>query len=194
MTFINQMLIAVIAGAVTENLLFTRALGVNKVITRSKSYRNILAFGALYLLNVVIGGIYAWELGRVFGDKSWWNEFRGLFVLISIILSYFTVMLLAGIRKIKNARSLPIVVAFNSASFGAVYFAVLDHTQLLPVITHCIGCAVGITADMILVHSGRERLEMSGVPKAFSGMPIILIYIGILGLAFYGMVGHRLPT
>ena len=41
--FVNQMLIAIIAGAVTENLLFTRALGVNKVITRSKSYRNIIS-------------------------------------------------------------------------------------------------------------------------------------------------------
>ena len=194
MMFIHQMLLAVIAGAITENLLFTRALGVNKVITRSKSYRNILAFGALYLLNVVIGGIYAWEFGRLFDAKPWWNDYRGLFVLISITLSYFTVMLLAGIRKIKNARSLPIVVAFNSASVGAVYFAVLDHNQILPVITHCIGCAIGITLDMILVHSGRERLEISNVPKAFSGIPIILIYIGILGLAFYGMVGHRLPT
>ena len=169
------MLIAVIAGAVTENLLFTRALGVNKVITRSKSYRNILAFGALYLLNVVIGGIYAWEFGRIFDSKPWWNDYRGLFVLISITFSYFTVMLLAGIRKVKNARSLPIVVAFNSASFGAVYFAILDHNQILPVITHCIGCAIGITIDMILIHSGRERLEISDIPKAFSGIPIIMI-------------------
>lgn len=194
MTVIHQMMIAVIAGAITENLLFTRALGVNKVITRSRSYRSILAFSALFLLNVVIGGIYAWEFGRLFGDKSWWNSFRGLFVLISMILSYFTVMIIAGIRKIKNARSLPIVVAFNSASFGAVYFAILDHNQLMPVILHCVGCAIGIALDMMLVHSGRERLEVSRVPKAFEGIPITLIYIGILGMAFYGMVGHRLPT
>ena len=33
---------------------------------------------------------------------------------------------------------------------------------------------------------------MSKVPRAFRGLPILLIYIGILSLALYGLLGHPL--
>ena len=46
----------------------------------------------------------------------------------------------------------------------------------------------------IMVGYGISRLEYCHVPKVFKGVPIALIYLGLLSLAFYGLVGHQLPT
>ena len=53
---------------------------------------------------------------------------------------------------------------------------------------------LGNLLAMVLVREGELRLEMCNVPRAFRGLPVTLIYIGLISLAFYGLVGHQLPT
>ena len=41
-----------------------------------------------------------------------------------------------------------------------------------------------------IVREGRRRLRSKDVPAIFQGLPSSLIYVGILSLAIYGLVGH----
>jgi len=189
-----QIAAVMIAGIITENLIFERALGLNKAVTRSKSYKSIFVFGILFCFAAVIAGIMAWAVCSKFYDYEWWHSYKGLIVLLCIAASYFIMIALIGSESIKTAKSTPIAVAFNSASFGTVFFAIENYQKFVHVLFYCISCSLGVTFAMLLIHSGRERLEMSRVPKAFAGIPIVMVYIGILGLAFYGLIGHRLPT
>ncbi len=43
-----------------------------------------------------------------------------------------------------------------------------------------------------LVRGAQERLQSEAVPATFRGLPITLLYIGILALAIYGFTGHML--
>ena len=54
--------------------------------------------------------------------------------------------------------------------------------------------SLGFGLAVIIVGYGLTRLEYCRVPKIFRGVPIALIYLGLLSLAFYGLVGHQLPT
>jgi len=183
-----------IAGFITENLVFERALGINKAVTRSKSYKGIIFFGASFCFAVTLSGVLAWTASLKLSDKVWWNDIRGLVVLTCIIAAYFIMVLLVGKKYIKSVQAVPVAVAFNSASFGAVFYALANYQKFMHMIIYCISCSLGVTFAMMLIHSGKERLLMSKVPKAFQGIPIIMVYIGVLGLAFYGLIGHRLPT
>ena len=42
----------------------------------------------------------------------------------------------------------------------------------------------------LLVNEARHRLRSKAIPKAFRGLPITLVYIGVLALAIYGFTGH----
>ncbi len=183
-----------IAGLITENLIFERALGINKAVTRSKSYKSITIFGLLFCISVMLSGTIAWAIRFKLSDYGWWNDVRGLVVLLCIVAAYFIMVAIVGKKNIKSVRAVPIAVAFNSASFGAVFYAIANYQKYMHVLVYCISCSLGVTFAMMLIHSGKERLLMSRVPKAFAGVPIMMIYIGILGLAFYGLIGHRLPT
>ncbi len=194
MKAIYEMMAVIIVAAVTENLLFARALGVDHILERTKSYRAIIRLGAMTCVVSFLGGILAWVFKFALKGYPWWPIFRGLSVLISISIAYFLITVVIGTRKVKTAQSLPVVAAFNGASLGAVLIAILNKDTLLQTIAYCLGCSAGLTIAMMLVHSGRERLELCKVPKSFSGLPITMIYIGILSLAIYGLIGHQLPT
>lgn len=43
---------------------------------------------------------------------------------------------------------------------------------------------------VMLVTEADRRLRSEAIPEAFRGLPITLIYIGVLALAIYGFTGH----
>ena len=47
-----------------------------------------------------------------------------------------------------------------------------------------------ILLAVLLVTEARHRLRSRAIPSAFRGLPITLIYIGVLALAIYGFTGH----
>ena len=49
---------------------------------------------------------------------------------------------------------------------------------------------VGYVLAVILVNEGQRKIQNRNLPAAFRGLPITLIYIGILALAVYGFTGH----
>lgn len=49
---------------------------------------------------------------------------------------------------------------------------------------------VGYMLAVAIVAEGQRKLQSESVPAPFRGLPITLIYIGILALAIYGFTGH----
>ena len=47
-----------------------------------------------------------------------------------------------------------------------------------------------IVLAVLLVTEARHRLRSKAIPEAFRGLPITLVYIGVLALAIYGFTGH----
>ena len=53
-----------------------------------------------------------------------------------------------------------------------------------------LGSGLGYVLAVLLVTEARHRLRSRAIPKAFRGLPITLVYIGVLALAIYGFTGH----
>ena len=49
--------------------------------------------------------------------------------------------------------------------------------------------AVGFTIAIIIMAGIREKMEYNDIPKAFQGMPIVLITAGLMAIAFFGFSG-----
>ena len=50
-------------------------------------------------------------------------------------------------------------------------------------------CSYAVLA-VLLVTEARHRLRSRAIPSAFRGLPVTLVYIGVLALAIYGFTGH----
>ena len=53
-----------------------------------------------------------------------------------------------------------------------------------------LGSGLGFILAVLMVTEAQRKLRGRSVPEAFRGLPITLIYIGILALAIYGFTGH----
>ena len=53
-----------------------------------------------------------------------------------------------------------------------------------------LGSGLGYTFIVFIVREGRRRLRSKAVPAIFQGLPSSMIYIGVLSLAIYALVGH----
>ncbi|MEG1448442.1 MAG: hypothetical protein RSC41_03840 [Oscillospiraceae bacterium] len=47
---------------------------------------------------------------------------------------------------------------------------------------------------LLVILSAKTRLSYSNIPKIMKGLPILLIYIGLLSLGIFGLFGHPLPA
>mgnify|MGYP000058614752 CR=1 FL=1 len=52
-----------------------------------------------------------------------------------------------------------------------------------------IGGGAGFTLAIVLMSGLRQELEFCDIPKAFQGIPIVLVVAGVLALAFLGFTG-----
>lgn len=180
-----------------ENALFMRALGTRRMLVLINKPKKLSYFGLFIMLVTVIHTSFIWFFNFLF------NQYRIYYLLIPLIfmlcmsLAYTLIyMILKSFFQdfLKQNLNLLISSTFNTLIFGTLLLNFSHDYKLTESIVFGIGAQIGFMMATLLVIEGNRRLQISKVPKAFKGLPITLIYIGILSLAFYGLVGHMLPS
>jgi len=78
--------------------------------------------------------------------------------------------------------------------FAVFFLSASQNFVLTQTLGYAVGSALGYTVAIFVIYYARKRLAISAVPRSFRGLPILLIYLGLLSLALYGLIGHNLPT
>ena len=89
----------------------------------------------------------------------------------------------------KLLRIVP-VAALNSCVLGTVLVERTQSFTLMQSLGFGLGSGVGYLLAVLLVTEAQHRLRSKAIPSAFRGLPITLVYIGVLALAIYGFTGH----
>ena len=188
----------VMLSAVTlENIVFTRALGVDKSTITAKSQKSILTFGLittlLIILSVSINYFFNFWIGKYVKTAM----VHYMICFVSSILSYIIVV--SAIKKIDynfyfKTKQMFLLSMFTGCVYGTVLVVSIHPGDFIFALANALGSGIGFTLSMFLVHMGRERIALLNVPRAFKGVPIMLLYLGILSLAIYGLIGHQLPA
>ena len=139
-----------------QNAIFTRALGVSRLV-------------------------------QLVGDDRTSSWLFGLQLCITQVL----VAPLA--RRLPLAGKLLRIVpaaALNSCVLGTVLVERTQSFTLMQSLGFGLGSGVGYLLAVLLVTEAQHRLRSKAIPSAFRGLPITLVYIGVLALAIYGFTGH----
>ena len=94
-----------------------------------------------------------------------------------------------GPRSGQLIRILP-VAAVNSGVLGTVLVERTQSFTLEQSLGFGLGSGLGYLLAVMLVTEAQNRLRSRAIPEAFRGLPVTLIYIGVLALAIYGFTGH----
>ncbi len=192
---------AAVMAIFIENTIFTRALGTSRMLAVAKSPKMTFAFGISITIVTTVSGSLAWLCNLYIKTLSFRYYIEPLVnvVILTVVYLIFCILCLLIFPKFyKRMKHVLTLAVFNCATLGALLLpahnsVTLTESRLSTWVGFSFGTGIAFLIATILVSEGMRKLEASNVPKAFKGLPATLIYIGILSLAFYGLIGHELP-
>ena len=177
-----------------QNAIFTRSLGVSRLVQLVGDKRTSSWWFALMLcITQVLVAPLAFYAGRLLAPLPNRAQLRPVVYLACIaVVCLFELVVLKlakGPRSGQLIRILPIA-AVNSGVLGTVLVERTQSFTLEQSIGFGLGSGLGYLLAVMLVTEAQNRLRSRAIPETFRGLPITLIYIGVLALAIYGFTGH----
>ena len=177
-----------------QNAIFTRGLGVSRLVQLVGDDRTSSGWFALMLCvtQTLVAPLAFFAGGRIAPLENR-AQLRPLVYLGCIALvclfEYLVLRLVKGPRSGLLIRILPLA-ALNSCVLGTVLVERTQSFTLGQSLGFGLGSGLGYLLAVMLVTEAKNRLRSRAIPAAFRGLPITLVYIGVLALAIYGFTGH----
>lgn len=177
-----------------QNAVFTRGLGVSRLVQLVGDERTSSWWFALMLcITQVLVAPLAYFAGSFIAPLPNRAQLRPVMYLTCIaavcLFELLVLKLAKGPRSGQLIRILP-VAAVNSGVLGTVLVERTQSFTLEQSLGFGLGSGLGYLLAVMLVTEAQNRLRSRAIPEAFRGLPVTLIYIGVLALAIYGFTGH----
>ena len=193
MEAIFRIVSAAMVSVFVQNAIFDRAFGSNVAIYASRKNGTVVGFTLGITAMTTIASIISYFLDGVLLP----TEFGWLFmplvysavigVLYVLALLFFWRVFPKMFRRIRKYVHLAI---FNCTVIGALFLNSNYGSDLPSYIGYGFGTGIGFFLACLLLNVAREKLDSDRIPKVFRGYPIMLIYIGVVSLAFYALAGY----
>lgn len=195
MSYFLQMVTVALTAIFIENTIFARAFGTSTLIVISRNRKNIFGFGLCVTYITAVTGIVCYFIDKLTAENELNYIYKPFVYILSLGLVYIITLLCLWrfMNKVfGKMRKYVHISAFNCAVLGAMFLTSKYCTTLVEYIVHGIGVGLGFVFAVYLVAIVYDRLYSENVPYCFRGYPLVLLYIGILSMAFYGLLGHSL--
>lgn len=190
-----SMMITALMAVTVENLFFTGGLGFSRVMRAARRPREIgvctLFVTAFSLISAAVG---FWLNPRLPVSGKWGFAVRPAVLAFSAAAVY---LLAAGLLRgfaprfyEKNSRILALS-AINTAVLAMPYVQKSFNLNLAQAAGFALGTGASFFIASLVLSRAMPLFKNPDMPKAFSGLPAALIYIGILSMAFAGFTGSR---
>ena len=188
---------ALMGTQVMKNAVFTRALGVSRLVKLvDDTTVDSLTFGALLCAVQLISAPLGYFVNLWLAQYPYRMYIRPLVMVLCSTVAFFIVLLVVVVFfRLHGAREIVAVLpmaTFNTCILGTLFISTIQSFSLVQTMGFALGSGVGYVLAVQVVTEGQRKLQSDAVPATFRGLPITLLYIGILALAIYGFTGHML--
>ncbi|MBP1563536.1 MAG: hypothetical protein J6C38_07450 [Oscillospiraceae bacterium] len=177
----------------TQNAIFDRAFGANVAIYASRKDSHVIGFSIGITIMTTLASIISYQFDGMLLPLPYGDLLMPL-VYVGIISLLYVIGLLIlwkgfpkTFYKVKKYAHLAI---FNCAVFGALFLNSTFGKGFAGYVGYGFGTGIGFFLACFLINIANDRLSSEKIPKIFRGYPIMMIYIGILSLAFNVLVGY----
>ncbi len=201
MQYLLNFLWAAIAAIFIENTIFTRALGTSRLLMVARSPKTMLKFGVMLTAVTTVSGFIAFfanQLLRPIPYKDYLEPLLNVLILTGVFALGCVLQRFLFPDAYRKMNEILLLAVFNCATLGAILLpahnSMLNQAVSFPSwLGFSFGTGIAFFLATVLVAEGIRKFKDSKIPRSFRGLPASLIYIGILSLAFYGLIGHELP-
>lgn len=192
-TFFLYAVMAVFA----QNVIFTRALGVSRLVKLVDDDNvDSMTFGLLLCAVQLIGTPIAYVANLFLVPLPYRAYLRPIVYVLCAGLAFFIVLLLIAVflrnKGAKDIVSVLPMATFNCSVLGTMLIVTTQSFSFLQTMGFALGTGIGYVLAVLVVTEGQRKLQNRQVPAPFRGLPITLLYIGVLAVAIYGFTGHMM--
>ena len=178
-----------------ENLIFTGGIGFSRVLRAARKPKTIGIYSLLVGGVSLVSALVACFLGPVLLSNSTLLFMRPAIyafcaALAYILAAFLMKTFLPGIYDKVGAVLAP--AAINCIVLSMPYMQRSFTLQPHEAVGFAIGTGVAFFLAALVLSEALERYRNENMPRAFRGLPSVLIYVGILSMVFVGITGGRL--
>lgn len=195
MEFIKNIILTAFTAIIVENTVFYRALGTSTLLIAARKRKNLVGFGICVTYMTALISVLTYTADKIFnfGESShiyvplvYTVILGAVYILTLLCMWRFAPAMFAGMRKYIH------ISVFNCAVLGSMFLISKYCVTLGDYFLHGVGTGLGFVLAVYVTAVVYDRLYSEKAPYAFRGYPLLMIYIGILSMAFWGLSGHTL--
>jgi len=191
---VGQFMAVAISAIIVENAMMARGLGTDRIILITEDLHSIFNFGTVLTIITTL------SCGATFFLDSYLKNFKYNYSLQPLIYITVIAIVFLSIRFILKTRMkgyLKIskyisVAVFNCAVLGSMLIVSNGEYNFIESIGFGVGTGFGYMLAMVFVSEGNRYTKNRNIPSCFKGLPLMLVYIGVLSMALHGLLGYRL--
>ena len=188
----GEYLLLLVTTVLINNVLLSKFLGLCPFMGVSNKLDTALSMGLATTFVLTLSAMASWLVEHYMLIPLQVPFLRILsFILVIAAIVQFTEMVIHKTSPVLYqvlGIYLPLITT-NCAVLGVALLTVQENLNFLQSTMYGFGSSLGFTLVMIIFAGIRERLTVSQVPAAFSGIPIAFITAGLLSMAFMGFSG-----
>ena len=170
-----------LGGVLVNNYALEKFLGVGPVLGGRKYGSTAMGFSVAAVM--LLAAAVTWPLYRLLVLLGAEYLETLIFVLVVLLIVYVLGAIFAKSGKPVGAY-FPLV-ALNSAVLGLAVNNITEGYTYVEALFAALGAGLGFVLAMVLFDGVKSKINERYVPKAFRGLPVMLLAASIISLAFY---------
>ena len=188
----RELLIIAVGAALVNNVVLSQFLGLCPFLGVSKKMSTAGGMGGAVIFVLTLSSLCTSLIYKFILIPTGMEYLQTIvFILVIAALVQLVEMFLKkSIPSLYKALGvyLPLITT-NCAVLGVALINVQKDYSILQGTVNGFATAVGFTLAIVLMAGLREKMEHNDVPKAFQGMPIVLLTALLMSMAFFGFSG-----
>ncbi len=182
----------IIGSIFVNNFVLAQFLGICPLLGVSQKVETSLGMSMAVAFVITLSSVITYMIQKLVLDPMGLQYLQTIvFILVIASLVQFVEMFLK--KASPNLYSalgvyLPLITT-NCVVLGVAIVNIESGYGLIQTLASAIGASVGFLIAIVALASIREKLSYANVPEAFKGVPVSLLAIGLMSIAFMGFAG-----
>lgn len=190
--YIKELLIIAVSSALISNVVLSQFYGLCPFLGVSKQLKTASGMGLAVIFVITLASFVSSLVYTYILEKLGVQYLKTIvFILVIAALVQFVEMFLKKkIPALYNSLGvfLPLITT-NCAVLGTALTNVQEKYNVLFSVVNGLAVSTGFFISICILAGIREKMQYNNVPKAFKGMPIVLVTAGLMAIAFCGFSG-----
>ncbi len=192
MDSVKEMLILLISSSLVSNVVLSQFLGLCPFLGVSKKVKTAGGMGVAVIFVITLASAVAGVINKyvLIRFQVEYLDTIVFILVIAALVQFVEMFLKKAMPSLYEALGvyLPLITT-NCAVLGVAINNKQAEYGIMTGVVNGFATALGFTIAIVILAGIREKIEYNDVPKAFKGMPIVLLTAGLMSIAFVGFSG-----